>query len=134
MAIYSIGAYFNNDISEQFIKRKIVGIGWDEKDAPDLHEYIKSLKVGDIVYIKSAPPGGNITVKAIGIITDSECIQDKSPAALVKIYRRVKWICKNKFVLKPSEINGKNNVRSNTIYEEFSPKVQKCILKEFKFI
>ena len=130
MAIYGIGAYFKIDVSDQFKEREIVGIGWDENDAPDLHEYIKSLKVGDIIYIKSAPRSGGITVKAIGIIIDSEFVNNN----LVLIGRNVKWISKDAFVLKPSELNGKNNVRSNTIYEEFSPKVQKRILKEFKLM
>lgn len=54
MAIFGIGANFNNqDVSDIFISGSFIGIGWNVKDAPDLHEFIKSLKVGDIIYIKS---------------------------------------------------------------------------------
>ena len=131
MAIYGIGAYVNSeDVCVKFIKRKIVGVGWDYESAPDLHEFLKSMKVGDIIYIKSAPPGGDVTVKAIGIIIDNELVNDD----IVRIGRHVNWVNKQGFVFKPSEIEGKNNVRSNTIYEEFSPNAQKRILKEFKFI
>lgn len=33
---------------------RLVGVGWDGTDAPELQEYFKTLKVGDIVYIKAA--------------------------------------------------------------------------------
>jgi hypothetical protein len=132
MAIFGIGAYYEKDISGEFIRHKIVGIGWDVELAPDLHEYIKSLKVGDIIYIKSAPPRGDLTIKAIGIICDSEIVNADSFGGLVQIGRNVTWITTKGFSIRRNV--GKNNVKFNTIYEEFSPKVQKMILKEFKDI
>jgi hypothetical protein len=129
MAIFGIGAYYEKDISGEFIRRKIVGIGWDVESAPDLHEYIKSLKVGDIIYIKSAPIGGDLIVKAVGIITDSKIVGANSFGGLVQIGRHVKWVSTQEFNIKYTE--GKNNVRNNTLYEEFSPKIQKRILNEF---
>ena len=102
----------------------IIGIGWNSNDAPELLEYIKSLKVGDIVYIKAAFGGkSDITIKAIGIIKDNILVKDTEYA---EFGRNVKWLNTDRFnIARPSE---KNNVRSNTIYEEFHPDVLKEII------
>jgi hypothetical protein len=131
MAIYAVGAFYeeDGDVSKSFIENNIVGVGWDQDSAPELHEYLKSLKVGDIVYIKAAFGGADITVKAIGIITDNVLLTPKDMHELASIGRNVKWVSKKKFVIpKPTE---KNNVRNNTIYEEFHPEVQKEIIARF---
>jgi len=122
--IYAIGAYYDEDASGDFIKHDIAGPGWTESDAPKLFQFIKSLKVGDIVYIKSAPPSSKyITVKAIGIIVDDRFVTNSS---VVSIGRNIKWVITTIFKIdKPKE---KNNVRLNTMYEEFYPDVQKSIL------
>lgn len=126
MAIYGIGAYYSEDVSDEFISDNIVGTGWDVATAPELHEYFKSLKVGDIVYIKAAQFGQDITVKAIGVITDNILLNNTNHY-LTAIGRNVKWIDIEKFVI-PRPIE-KNNVRSNTVYEEFHPLVQSEIIK-----
>lgn len=126
MSIFGVGAYFggNKDVSGDFIKENIVGVGWNEKEAPELQEYFKALKVGDIIYIKAAFGATKyITVKAIGIIKDQEIITSNK---LVTTGRNVKWLSKEQFIIqKPKE---KNNVRSNTVYEEFHPEVLKEII------
>lgn len=126
MAIYGVGAYYDgDDVSDEFIKGNLIGTGWDFTDAPELYEYFKSLKVGDIVYIKAAQFGSDITVKAVGVILDN-VILTSSFHYLTAIGRNVKWLSTAKFViLRPAE---KNNVRSNTIYEEFHPDVQHQII------
>ena len=124
MAVYGVGAYFDRDVSNDFINHNLVGVGWNSQDAPELQEYFKSLKVGDIVYIKAAFGGNDITVKAIGIIKDNIIISNNSD--LVSTGRNVKWLSTEKFVIpRPQE---KNNVRSNTVYEEFHPLVLKEII------
>jgi citrate lyase alpha subunit len=91
-----------------------------------LQEYFKSLKVGDIVYIKAAFAGADITVKAIGIIKDNIVRVADDTSDLVTTGRNVEWLCTEKFIIpRPQE---KNNVRSNTVYEEFHPEVQKIII------
>jgi len=118
MAVYGVGAYYDRDVSQNFINQNLVGVGWNSIDAPELQDYFKSLKVGDIVYIKSAFGANDITVKAIGIIIDNNIIISNG---LVETGRNVKWINTTKFVIpRPKE---KNNVRMNTVYEEFHPKV-----------
>ena len=131
MAIFGIGAYYDDmgDVSGDFIRKNLIGVGWQQNDAPELHEILKSLKVGDIVYIKAAFAGANITVKAIGLIKDNVIRSSDDTGGLVSVGRNVKWVSKKRFSInRPKE---KNNVRSNTVYEEFHPLVQKRILRCF---
>ena len=128
MAIFGIGANFDNqDVSDVFISYSFIGIGWGIESAPDLHEFIKSLKVGDIIYIKSFSPT-NFKVKGIGLIVDSEILNEETSDGNLTIGRNVLWCCKEKFELQKP--NGKNNVRNNSIYEEFNPEVQTVILEK----
>ncbi len=118
MAVYGAGAYYDIDVSTDFIKNNVVGVGWSDIEAPELQEYFRSLKVGDIIYIKAAFGGKDITVKGIGVIKDNIILRN---TGLVTTGRNVKWINTDKFTIKrPKE---KNNVRSNTVYEEFHPDV-----------
>jgi hypothetical protein len=127
MAIYAVGAYYDNDLSQDFIASNLIGVAWNGEEAPELHEYIKSLKVGDIVYIKSAFTNQDITVKAIGIIKDTKIIENHS---LITIGRNIDWLVTEKFVIpRPAE---KSNFRSNAIYEEFHTDVQKEIVNKIK--
>lgn len=69
--MYGIGAYYQTDVSQEFINNNLVGTGWSIKDAPEIHEYINTLKVGDIIYMKSySSSSPDIIVKGIGIICD----------------------------------------------------------------
>ncbi|MFT6922983.1 MAG: hypothetical protein ACJA1C_001991 [Crocinitomicaceae bacterium] len=124
MAVYGVGAYYDEDVSQEFIRGGIVGVGWNDNEAPELREYFQSMKVGDIVYIKAAAFGAeNITVKAIGLISDSVFVRDSN---MVSTGRNVKWLITDRFVI-PRPIE-RNNVRSNTVYEEFHPEVLRVII------
>jgi len=132
MAIYGVGAYYDGDkdVSGDFVRTGLVGVGWEPSDAPELQEYFKSLKVGDIVYIKAAFGGGDITVKGIGIVRDNTIRRRPDTNDLVSTGRNVAWLNTEHFVIpRPKE---KNNVRNNTIYEEFHPLVQAEIIKRIK--
>ncbi|HXB41905.1 MAG TPA: hypothetical protein VNZ49_15290 [Bacteroidia bacterium] len=125
MAVYGIGAFYDGeyDVSGDFITNNIVGVGWDNNDAPELHHYLTSMKVGDVVYIKAAFKGTDITVKGIGIITDNTIIHNHQFASIA---RNIKWLSTQKFVI--PQLREKNNVRRNTIYEEFHPQVLREII------
>ena len=127
MAIFGIGAFYDQDVSSSFVNANLVGVGWSDKDAPELHQFMMALKVGDIVYIKSFPPGSKeIIVKAIGIVIDDIIRTSQDSNNLVACGRNVRWASTQEFrIIKPQE---KNNVRSNTMYEEYHPEVQKSIL------
>lgn len=127
MAIYGIGAFYEEDVSDEFVRANIVGAGWSAHDAPELHQFIRSLKVGDIVYIKAFPPGSReIIVKAIGLVADDVIVDKETSGDLVSCGRNVRWVSTQQFTL-PQPIE-KNNVRANTLYEEFHPVVQGEIL------
>jgi len=123
MAIYGVGAYHSTDITQTFLNQNLIFVGWGINDAPELYQYMRALRVGDIVYIKAYSPRSRfISVKGIGIVTDADSITVNSTGD----GRRVRWIDSTPFrIPKPRE---KNNVRNNTIYEEFHPDVQREIL------
>lgn len=127
MAIYGVGAYYDEDVSDAFIANGLVGVGWSAQDAPELEAYFKSLRVGDIVYVKAAFGGApEITVKGIGIIKDNMIRTRADTNDLVETGRNVEWLNRDRFgISRPTE---KNNVRSNTVYEEFHPIVQAAII------
>lgn len=64
--------------------------------------------------------GSDITVRAIGIITDYEI---KALPNIAEIARNVKWLYKTMFIIPNPKNSDKNNVRSNCVYEEFNLKV-----------
>jgi len=126
MAIYGIGANYdrNRDVSQDFIDNNIIGTGWTLEEAPDIHQFIKSLKVGDIVFLKSSSIRTHeIIVKAIGVINNNEIPVHQ----IIQIGRNVTWLLKDEFRLPES---GKNNVHQNTIFEEFDPEIQQEIINK----
>lgn len=135
MAIFGIGAYYGEDVSSEFIDYGIAGPGWDYSEAPELFQYIASLKVGDIIYIKSCSARSkDLHVKGIGFVADPKLLTEENETkGIVSAGRRINWVNRERFTIgKPKE---KNNVRSNTIYEEFHPEVQQVIMcKVLRFV
>jgi hypothetical protein len=139
MAIYGIGAYFgDHDISDDFIKYKLIGVGWPFDDAPDLHEMVKSLKTGDIVFLKKFSLASGFQIKSVGIVADSEIIQDTDQCKILQndslpIARHVKWLWTSEnWVFITEDAGGKNNVRLNSVFEEFNPYVQWEIVEKLR--
>lgn len=126
MAIYGIGAYQARDVHQEFLDNGLIFVGWGPADAPELVQYIRALRVGDIVYIKShSPRSPSLVIKGIGIVADADVITHNG-----NMGRRVSWLDRQEFrIPKPTE---KNNVRNNTIYEEFHPAVQSEILNKIR--
>ncbi|MGP8215680.1 MAG: hypothetical protein ACLQQ4_08975 [Bacteroidia bacterium] len=124
MAIFGIGAYFSGgqgDVSERFISEGLACIGWGEDEAPTLHEILRYIKLGDIIYIKSNPINQGLRIKAVGIVTDNNVIENSELGSGV----RVRWIWTG---LDIQEIEDIYNVRNNTIYEEHNRDVQTIVL------
>jgi hypothetical protein len=110
MAIYAIGAFYDGttDVSDKFISNNIVGVGWGIDDAPELHQLLATLKVGDIVYIKACSFGASeITVKGIGLIKDEKILDSAATNGNAEVGRNVIWKCKNIFTIP----NPSSNVR-----------------------
>jgi uncharacterized protein (DUF2235 family) len=76
-------------LAGDFVANNLVGVGWDAHDAPELQEYFRSLKVGDIVYIKAAFGGADITVKGIGLVRDNAIRTSQDTNGLVSSGRNV---------------------------------------------
>jgi hypothetical protein len=130
VAIFGIGAIYDGDwdVSDDFVHLGVGCIGWSAADAPALHEILKLFKIGDIIFIKTSPPGQGIRVKAVGLVIDN---QPKTPilnAAGDDLGTGigVKWVWRGYENL--GVINDKYNVRNNTLYEEFNPDVQRRII------
>src|SRR5882724_12660520 len=131
MAIYGIGSHSGGigNVADKFIADGVAGSNWDVAEAPDIHQIIISLKVGDIIFIKSCSASSkSIYVSAIGFIKDAEILSVKK-VPYFEIGRNVLWKYTEKEFAIPKP-DGKNNVRSNTIYQEFHPDVQAIILNK----
>lgn len=138
MAIFGAGSKWDiKEIKDDFFKNENFIIGWDINDAEDLYSQISSVKIGDIIYLKSNKPGSlHLRIKGIGIVKKSLLNQlfDKKENLLEN--RRnfelpVKWIVKDEFNIDIPPNTGKlTNVRAATLYEEFMPFVQSNILEK----
>ena len=63
-----LASYDETDVSGDFIKNNIAGPLWDNLVAPELHQFVNSLKVGDIVYIKSYSPKSNDIIQRLLVL------------------------------------------------------------------
>jgi len=124
MAIYGIGAMYDgtNDVSGDFVRNQIACVGWSAQDAPALHEMLKYIKPGDIVYIKSHPPNVGLIIKAVGIVVGNQVVSNPNLGNGVPM----RWIWSGEHRI--GTINDKYNVRNLTLYEEFSFDVQRTVI------
>lgn len=124
MAIFGLGAnYEGEDMTAAFLENGVACIGWSYDDAPSLHQIMRSIKVGDIVYLKSHPPSVGLIVKAVGLVHDSAVVSSDHGQACV----RVNWRWQGP-ALTVGHIHDAYNVRNNTLYEEWNPDVRNRIL------
>ena len=138
MAIYGVGSKWNEEeLKERFFEEGKFILGWNEDSAEDLYSFTSSLKVGDILYIKSNAPGSRtIKVKGVGIVTKNlfSCISSgelgsESYKEWESLFVRVRWVCKETFTIEIPKNQGKlTNIRAATIYEEHLPYVQEQII------
>ena len=136
MAIFGAGSNWSGtEIRQRLFDNNYYLIGWDIADAEDLYTLISSIKVGDIIYLKSNRPGSlDLRIKAIGIVTQS-LMQSFFDNEINLSNRRanfelpVTWIDRDEFRISIPEGTGKlTNVRAATLYEECLPYVQTEII------
>lgn len=125
MAVWGIGAYYKGDNStdktQDFIDSGFACIGWDEKDASALYQMIKSVKIGDIIYIKSFTPNQKqLYIKAVGIVTDN-CKNHDGLGYGVKVKWKEEFIESINITISPEMY--RNNVFNNTMYEEYNENI-----------
>lgn len=125
MAVWGIGSFYRNstpsDKTDTFLSNECAYIGWDEAEASALFRMFDSIKVGDIIYIKSfVPRSKRLHIKAVGIITNTKKVQLTALGTGI----RVKW--KEDFVPITIDVTPeiyRNNVFNNTLYEEFNTEI-----------
>src|SRR4051812_30035245 len=109
MAMFGIGAHYKGtgDVSQEFIDGNLIACGWPVSDAPDLHQFFKSLSVGDIVYLKSYVPKKTreivFSILAIGFIQDDAILDTETAkrrvGVEVEVGRNVYWSAKEAFTI-----------------------------------
>lgn len=123
MAIYGIDAcHDGHDSTGKFLERNIACIGWSEEEAPALHDILRGVKVGDILYIKSFDPASGLKIKGVGLVVD-DTPQDFGGELGSGI--RVKWICSPDHEL--GKVRDKYSPYGNAIYEEMNPRVRRLV-------
>ena len=138
MAIFGAGSKWEEDeMKNEFFKNENYVIGWNIKDAEDLYNLISTMKIGDLIYLKSNKPGSlDIRIKGIGIVKNSLIggLFEKEENLSVRknnFELPVKWLVKTESKITIPKNTGKlTNVRSATLYEENLPFVQKEILEK----
>ncbi|MBR5433616.1 MAG: hypothetical protein IK117_04195 [Bacteroidales bacterium] len=118
MAVFGLGSnYEGTDMTEKFVKNKVACIGYEPDETPTLYNVFKSIKVGDIVYLKSKSPNSGLKIKAVGIATSTTLKSYKNLGYGI----HVNWIVET-LPLKDFK-DDKYNVRCNTIYEEYNDEI-----------
>ena len=119
MAIFGIGAFWDDhdDKTDEFVINGKACIGWWPTDVPSLYKLLRTVKVGDIIYIKSTPPG-ELRIKAVGIVTDGDSFPYDDNAKQNGVFNclHVKWLWHGGPVIITAK--DKYNVRNNSLYEE----------------
>lgn len=132
MAIWGIGANYNDpdgkkrNVLRLFLASGRAYIGYSQAQAPSLHRMLGTIKAGDIIYVKSFW-AKRLNIKALGIVTDPTAVKTDDMGTGIS----VKW--KKDFKAISFDIDapgGKNNVYSNTLYEEFNPEIANLLIDE----
>jgi hypothetical protein len=128
MAVYGIGAMYGgaDDQTDNFIRMGVACIGWQPQDAPAAHAQMASIKMGDVIFIKSYAPNAGLHIKAVGIVTD---------ATFRKITDALGWgvgvrwigVPEGRIAVGPVEDHS-DYLRRGTLYEEFNPSIIKRVL------
>lgn len=137
MAVFGIGAYYDEDVSSDFIIEECACIGYDKTDASSLYEMLRRIKKGDIIYIKSYNfPNNTVIIKAIGYVIGRNIKEFKFPNSKdsMGFGRKILWKRvfeqNDEWIRVPlADEDKKNNVYNNTLYEEYSDTVINKILE-----
>ena len=127
MAIFGIGAQFEEDVSQEFLKRGCACVGWDEDTAPPAHGILRHLRTGDIIFIKSFAPQVGLTVKAVGVVTEGRVRSYPGIESGDRLGVPVRWVWDGE--VRIGKLEDKWPVRSVTIYEEHHPVVQSRVIE-----
>ncbi len=125
MAVWGIGAYYpgeQEDKAKQFVEKGRIIIGYGEEEHPDYYVMLRSIKPGDIVFIKSRfMLNKPMRIKAIGIAVDYQISEENGMDN--RLGMKVNWI--KDLTDQPIDIEkGKfNDGSTRTIYQEMDSKI-----------
>jgi hypothetical protein len=123
VAIFGFGFHLNGreDVSEGFIEQGHVWSDWELADSPALYNLLRSFKIGDIIYLKTHPPGNQLTIRAIGLV------RDLPPQHGPRTPIGVAWLWTGPEIR--INLPDPYNVRNNVVYEEWNPGVQRQVVE-----
>lgn len=132
MAVWGIGAYYKganpSDKTAEFLNDGCAYIGWDETEASALYRMFDSIKIGDIVYIKSfVPKTKHLHIKAIGIVTSTEKKTSNSLGTGIPVQWKQNF---TPIIISVTPQIFRNNVFNNTLFEEFNGEIIRKIAGE----
>ncbi len=127
--------YGNDDMCDEFLKNGIAAIGWNPSDRPAIHDFMKTLKFGDIVFIKTTPKvkGGVMNIWAIGTVVRRNKYRRISKYLGHGIDIKYHWNYEddnNGECLELSPLSdGYHQARTGTLFPEISTDVKEQILQ-----
>lgn len=126
MATYAFGAAYggNDDKTRAFIAKSAAFIGWMPEEAPFLHNMLRQVEVGDLVFLKSFAPSVGLLIKAAGIVSKTDIPQDWDLGFGIG----VDWAFTGEAGGGENRLLGKLHdkadfMRGGTLYREFNTKV-----------
>lgn len=123
MSVFGMGAMYggNENQLEKFLSLGVACVGYSIEEAPSIHAQMKSLKFGDIIFIKSYAPTAGLHIKAVGIVTNPNFRQ---------ITEQVGWGVNVRWKSLPEKTIDLGKIedhadfmRRGSLYEEFNPSV-----------
>jgi len=121
---YFIGAnYSGTDISQEFIKKGMIGIGFDDSEAQPIHRLFNNILCGDLVVIKAYSPSKGLYIKAVGVCTNSTCFNHPK----YKFYKEVRWLWEGNELLGIIR-DSYTNMRTGTIYQELNETILRKVV------
>jgi len=138
MAIFGIGARYDDQwVNKSFIEHKMACIGHERADTPEIYAEFRTLKVGDIIYMKALGPSSDrMCIMGVGIVTNNfikEIITDEDTDDEIHWGHGVKvnWVFDGEeyYASKGLDKDKHWHRRVGTFYEEHSRKIQKLIIR-----
>lgn len=159
MSIYGFGASYGGteDVTSYFLQQGVACSGWKpsaapsatasphDGEAPFIEATLRSVRVGDLAFIKSFSPGAGLRIKGVGLVTDSRPHEIDVPAGypVDQIWPgeirlgtgvKVRWTwpdLRNGSVFwhLPQVNDRGTNMRTGTIYEEHGPEVAALLME-----
>lgn len=158
MSIYGFGASYGGteDVTSYFLQLGVACSGWQPSTPPDanasphdgeapfIEATLRSVRAGDIAFIKSFSPGAGLRIKGVGLVTDSRPheIDIGNHYPIGQIWPgetrlgtgvKVRWTWPNVqdgsvYWHLPQLTDRGTNMRTGTIYEEHGPEVAAVVI------